>query len=272
MTPFFHEPTGRHLKTGRTRPNPNAPRLRAAKYLRHAALPKAPDYLASSPLAQPCMNRMLLNDRLSDCTIATTMKCSAQVNGFAGVSIIYADAQADALYRAACGYDGTSATDNGGDENQVIDYVTAHGIEKGLHHWAGKLSVDGSNPEEVRHVVGLTKNLFFGVELAKAWLQVGNGSVLTKAGGPDPELGHAMPAGGRGGFYTPDGVILTMWGGIETLMPWDVLAEFTAASEGGELHALVSHDMIRNDAKGLAWGELAQDFKTLGGSLNDVAS
>lgn len=266
--PLVHPVTGQALRFGRLRPPP-APARRALffrAYVRRA-LPAPPAETTYSPTAQPCLDQLLLNDSLSDCTSATAFHIAGLILGNAGVPILFANTQAKAFYSVSTGYDGTPATDQGGDIPTVLECWRLHGLEKGLHRIAGHLVIDATNPTEVRQALAIFGNLYCGAELPGDWLRAAPGSVLSIAGAPNRDYGHAF----AGIHYTVDGIVLQLWGGIACLLPWAGVPKYLAPAADGELHVVISHDAIAKatgkDRNGLDWAALAADFQALGGQL-----
>ena len=267
--PIIHPVYGVPLKTGRHRPvyAPGRRKLHFRDYVRRA-LPPPPDHTTYSPIAQPCLDQLLLNDTLSDCTTATAMHIAGLLLGNAGVPIRFADAQARAFYALSSGYvPGESDTDQGGDERTVLDCWRRHGLEKGLHAIAGDLVVDATNIVEVKHALATFENLYCGAELPGDWLRAEPGSVLPITGAPNEEDGHAF-AGLR---YEADGAELLLWGGIQCLLPWAGVSKYLVPANGGELHVVLSHDAIAKasakDRNGVDWAALTADFAAMGGAL-----
>jgi hypothetical protein len=260
MKTLTHPVTGKTVKMGRNRPARGAKKLQFHEYL-GTALPQFPTICDYTAKASPSLSRIYLNDQLGDCVIAG----GAHVRGITsgnngGSSVVFTDDQIQQQYSAITGYvPGNPATDNGTDEVTAMNWWMQNGWPDGVK-LAGWVAVRASM---ARMALYLFENLFFGVELPDAWVNnmpSGPGFTWDVAGAPDQNNGHCFIGGG----YTPAGFTICTWGMLGTLTD-AALEEYATSSGGGELYALVSHDMIsKASAKapnGLAWADLQADMQ-----------
>jgi hypothetical protein len=263
---------GRVIRFGRKRPPvlPVTGVLRLGKFLSPLLVP--PTSVDYRPDAAAALSQMYLNDKLGDCVCAGIGHIEGVLTGNEpAASLIFTDAQIEALYSGACGYvPGQPNTDNGCDIAPTLQYWMAHGAPVGsTHKPAGFISVNPENQTEVELAIWLFENVIPGIELPDAWVNPfpGPGFVWKKAGAPDPNNGHCPP----GISYNPQGMIISTWGMTGT-MEWDAVAYYCAAAQGGELYTVISQDAL-NAASGLApagvdWAQLVADFNALGGNLS----
>lgn len=266
MTAHIHPDVG-PVKLGRTPAKPNARRVRFGTFVKAASLDVPPAATAYSPVAQPCLDQMMLNNRLSTCTSATSFHIAGLLLGNAGVAIKFSNDQVEAFYSLSTGYQpGHPETDDGGNEIDVLNYWRAHGLEKKLHGIAGHLSIDGSNRTQVETALWRFENLFFGVSLPDSWLTARNGATLDASHPPNPNNGHAF----AGVKYDEVGVWVVLWGGVTVRLTWAAVARYTASAAGGELHAVVSRDAIRKGSQlaysGIDYAGIVKVFEGMGGA------
>ena len=276
MDPIIH-PVAGPLKLGRKMPNPHARRVMFGAFLRNAELPAPPAETSYSPLAQPCLDQILLNDKLGCCTTATAMHLAAVILGDAGASIKFSNAQVQDFYSLSTGYKpGHPNTDNGGDEITVLDCWRKEGLgggglsvkhDKVYHNIAGHLSVNGADLLHTKTALATFSNLYFGCSLPDAWLSAHNGMTLDASHEPNFNNGHAF----AGVNYDQIGVWCVLWGGIKVRLTWAAIARYTSPAAGGELHAVVSKDaLVKGTQKtyhGLDWAAIDDVFTKLGGTI-----
>lgn len=267
MDPFIH-PVAGPLKLGRKMPKPHARRVRFGTFLKSADLPTPAVETSYSPIAQPCLDQILMNDKLGCCTAATAMHVAGVILGNAGTPIKFSNAQVQAFYSLSTGYKpGHPDTDQGGDEITVLDCWRQNGLEKHLHGIAGHLSVDGANLLQTKTALGTFGNLYFGVSLPDSWLMAPNGVTLDAHEAPNPNNGHAF----AGVNYDQIGVWCVLWGGIKVRLTWAAVARYTSSAAGGELHSVVSRDAIVKGTErtygGVLWSDMTDVFHKLGGNI-----
>src|SRR5580658_6278069 len=167
-----HPVTKRTFRLGRKRPVARCPRLSLSNYLTRK-LPAPPAELSYTKPAAAALAEVYENDTLGDCVIAGMAHVVGVLTGNAGgPPFLYTNQQIIGLYSAIGGYvPGDPATDQGCDEQTALNYWENHGAPAGsTHKIAGWLSVDGSDPTEVRTALWLFENLYFGMELPDAWI------------------------------------------------------------------------------------------------------
>ena len=192
---IVHPVTGRSFKLGRRRPLTRGPRIELRRYL-SAALPAAPASIDYSAKPAAFLSQILGNDALGDCTAAGAFHIGGTLLANAGQPIPFTDADVIKFYSATTGYvPGDEATDQGGDEQQVLAYWRATGLLPGQHQISGWVAVDGTNQAEVEAALWLFENLYFGIELPEAWVNPmpsASGFTWGIAGGADPDNGHCL--------------------------------------------------------------------------------
>lgn len=250
------------MKLGRRR-TPAGHHTLARKLARFCVgpLPTPPDAVDFTVDAATCLGQMYLNDKLGDCVCASGNHMLGAWTANAGAPFVATDAQVLADYEAIGGYNPADpSTDQGCDLGTAIDYWTSHGFADGTK-LAGSVSVDATNLVEVKTALWLFGGLFTGVELAAAWLS--NPDVWDVAGPPVPEDGHGIPFLA----YDADGITLASWGTLRK-SPWAAVQQYWASTAGGELHALLSPDMILRATglapSGLDMGALTADLPGVG--------
>src|SRR5208337_1167485 len=143
------------------------PRLRLSSHLDTSKfvqpVPDVP-YPQSSALQD-----VLANDVYGDCTCAGALHGIEAINLATGATVAFTRDDAIKLYELSCGFDPSNAqaTDNGGDELTVLDFIAEKGIDgNGAHKTAGSLLVDATNDLECRWVVYNLRQLYYGVGLS----------------------------------------------------------------------------------------------------------
>lgn len=250
---------GRVFHVGGRKKRPSrGPRLRLASYIDKAKLTgPAPD-VDYSKTAQG-LSDVLGNNRLGDCTCAGVGHLIDIVTGAAGSPAQVTEAQAIALYEAACGYNPADPkTDQGGDEVTVLDYVCEHGLDgKGLHKFDASISVNWADREEVRLALYWFGNLYFGAGLPDSWLSPfpsSNGFVWGP-GTPNDNNGHCFV----GVSSSAAGIGIDTWGLLGTL-------SFDATAVD-EVHTVLTCDWFSRVSQlspaGLAYQDLLADMKQM---------
>jgi hypothetical protein len=186
------------------------------------------------------------------------------LTGNAGNLTAVTDAQVLALYEAVGGYKpGDPSTDQGADEETVLDYLSSTGFPDGTK-LSGYLQLDGTNQIEVQQAMDLFETLYFGVDLPDAWLNPGpqaNGFVWD-VGQPDQNNGHCFVGVG----YNAVGVQIDTWGMIGTVT-WAAIAALCGAADGGRVVTLLTPDQI---AKATGKAPNGFDFATLQADLDQL--
>jgi hypothetical protein len=271
----FH---GRTVKLGRRRPVSLTQHRPLQDYLA-IRLPLPPPRCDFSTPARRSLNDIYLNDELGDCVIAGGAHVRGVTSGGAGRLVTFSKDEIVKMYSAIGGYDpharpgpdGQNPTDRGCDEETALRYWCKTGFTDGVK-LAGFLTVDATNAAEVKTAIWLFENVFFGVELPDHWVKPfpeGPGFCWDLAGNSDPENGHCFVATG----YDDKGPMIDTWG-MPGWITWKAAARYAVPSQGGQLYALLSPDMIaRAKAKspaGLDWAQLVADFDALGGNAAPV--
>jgi hypothetical protein len=265
---IFAPHLNRTVRMGRKRPLVRGPRLRLCHYLDIAKfrLP-APDcdYTKAAPDA---LADVLGNADLGDCTCAGVGHIVDVLCSNSGVPTRVTAGEVIALYSAACGYViGDAATDQGGDEAAVLNYVAEKGMDgKGRHQFVGSIIVDACNKEEVRWAQWALGNLYFGEELPNGYVDPfpqGNGFVWGVAGAPVPDNGHCFIGAGS----TKDGILIDTWGLIGT-HTYDAAARYAVPPAFGELHSILSKEWMNTASQktpsGFAYADLLSDLARIG--------
>jgi hypothetical protein len=258
--------TGQTLRMGRLRPPPGARRLRLMNYAVAPTLPTAPpsaDYWA--PSAASWLANVLGNDQLGDCTAAGAFHVGGALLASAGGGVPFSPDDVIKFYSATTGYvPGDPSTDQGGDEQTVLNYWKSTGLTPGAHQIAGWVSIDATNWASVQTALYLFENLYFGVELPDAWINPfpGDGATWDVAGAPDPENGHCFV----GLAYDQNGVTVDTWG-RRVLVTRAAVVKYAGSSDGGELYSVLSQDSLSRATQrapnDLDWEQLTADLATL---------
>lgn len=272
MKTLTHPITGRRVMLGRKRPSPQLldRRLSFDRYV-PSTLPKAPaGPLKRDALLMAVVRQMYGNDTAGDCTIAGKAKLIGAFTGLANPpAVIFDTATVLAEYSRLTKppYDPADpSTDTGLDEMTVLDdWRTSDKSCLGAHNIAAVMSVDASNVEHMKLAVYLFGNGYLGLELPDAYVSPipsANGFTWGVAGESDPENGHCIVAID----YTQAGLIVLTWG-LWGVLTWDACAKYLAASDGGEFHVVLSHEIINRAS---AKAPSAFDFAQLQADLPQV--
>jgi hypothetical protein len=270
-----HPTTGKQFKMGRRRPIARGPRFSLENYLMRDLLPPpiSIDYWQSAG-APAFLTEILGNDTLGDCTAAGAFHIGGVLLAGAGSAIPYTTQNVIAFYSATTGYvPGDESTDQGGDEQTVLNYWQQTGLLPSQHRIAGWLGVNAADSIEVKTAVWLMENVYFGVELPDAWINpmpLGSGFVWDVAGDPDPNNGHCFVGLG----YDAQGVQIDTWGMIGTVT-WAAIAKYSSTAGSGELYTVVGPDGISKASgkapNGFDWSQLVADFDSMGGRVSPPA-
>jgi hypothetical protein len=266
---LIHPLTGKTYKLGRKRAAVRRPRLFLADYLA-PAVPPPPATVDYSAEASAVLAQVLCNDRLGCCTASGAFHIDGVMLGNGGAPVTWTDDQVTAFYSRFGYVAGDPSTDQGADEQAVLDSWSAKGLlADGSHKIAGYLAVDAANVDEIKKAIWLFENVYFGEELPDAYIDPmpsGPGFTWDAGGDPDPNNGHCFVGFG----YGLGGVAIDTWG-MRGLQPWAAIEQYAAYSAGGELWTVISRDQLaRAPAKtpdGLDWAALAADFDALGGKI-----
>ena len=280
------------MKFGRRRPDPARLERQPwfAKY-RTASPIVVPDSWDYGTLCRPALQTMLANgpdpsvtidpyakaNGLGNCTCAAPCHAIATWTAGGDAPVVITADQAITLYCLSCGYViGNEATDQGGDELAVLDYIQAHGIDgAGLHQIAGTASLDATNVQELREGVFLTGAALLCLELPDAYVNPfpGPDAVWDIAGAPNDRQGHCIELSGA---YTTNGPTGKPSFGIDTWgtliwMTTDAVAYYCAAAQGGSVNLGLTREWV-DKAKGTApnaldFEALSSDFQQLGGEV-----
>ena len=226
-----------------------ARRSRAGRGYRSATIccssfPPAPPAADYSVKPAAFLAQILGNDQLGDCTAAGAFHVAGTLLANADQPVPFTDADVIKFYSATTGYvPGDEATDQGGDEQTVLNYWQSKGLlSDGSHRISGRIAVNAGDAEEVRAALWLFENLYFGVALPDAWVNPmpdAAGFTWDVAGAADPNNGHCF----AGVAYDADGVTIDTWGMLGCLT-WPALAEYASAKSHGELYAVLGSDAI----------------------------
>lgn len=252
---------------GRLKPPPSTRRrLKLGDYVQ-AALPTPPASTNWAPKGQPALGNVMCNDRFGCCTCSGTGHVVATCTGNAGKLFTYSDAQVLAMYAAVCpGFDPNNpATDNGANEDVVLDYLTTIGFADGTK-LAGRLALNQADQNELRLGIFLFLNHYYGIDLPDAWVNPfpsGDGFIWDVAGDPDPANGHCVV----GVDYNDRGIIIDSWGLLGTIT-WAAIAKYCSPAAGGSVQALLLPDMLPGGANpvapnGFDWPTLQADLVAL---------
>lgn len=263
----IHLADGTVRRLGRKRPVAHGPRLKMARYMT-SALPTPPASVDYAPKAAAALHRMYCNDSLGSCVASWLAHFIGITTGNAdGAPFIFTDPQVVQLYSALSGYrPGHPETDVGCNEVDALNYMIAHGAPSGQHKIAGYLAVNPLDTNEVKTAIWLFEGLTFGIELPDEWTQVTGSGFVWDAGTPNSENGHCVGSPS----FSAQGLGISTWGMLGT-MTWAALARDVIAQSGGELYAVITHDMISRATgrapNGFDFSQLVADFNAIGGHL-----
>jgi hypothetical protein len=263
--------TGKTFMMGRRRPVARGPRFRLRNYLLQA-LPPPPASCDYSAKAQSVLSQVYLNDSLGDCVIAAIAHLIGVLTANAtGTPRIFTDAEIIALYGEIGGYDpNIPSTDQGCDEVTALNWLQNYGAPTGSNQCAGWMTVDATNPIEVRQAVWLFENLVYAIDLPDAWINPmpsASGFTWDVAGPPDPDNGHSFLSV----KYDNLGCYNDTWA-MEGLVTDAANAAYGVQSAGGMLYTVLSPESIISAAQkapnGFAWASLVADFDAMGGNVS----
>lgn len=256
-----------NFKFGRLRPRARPPMLRLGNYLLRTATPPPPAIEDWSQKALTGLEMVLANDTLGCCTSSGAGHIEDVFYGNTGVGKMASEADAIAFYSKSTGYiPGDPSTDQGGDETVVLSVWRDKGyFSDGSGKISGYVSVNATDVVEVQTAIWLFGNVYFGVELADAWVNPmpqSGGFVWGVAGPPNPNNGHCFVGTG----YSQHSVHINSWGMFGN-MPWDAVAKYAVPAAGGALYTVLSSDWISaatsKSPSGFAFEELQNDLAAL---------
>jgi hypothetical protein len=231
------------------------------------AFPPPPPSVNYTVKAATCLSQVYANDELGDCTAAGAFHIGGTFLANAEENVAFTKLDVIAFYSASCGYvPGDESTDQGGDEQTVLNYWKKAGLVGGLHKITAWSGVDGLNVTEVKAAIWLFEACYFGIELPDAWINPmpsAPGFIWDVEGNADPENGHAFCGLG----YTAQGVIIDTWGMLG-IITWAAIAKYATAGLAGELYTVLGADaIIKATAKapnGFDVSQLTSDFGSFG--------
>lgn len=252
---------GATFKLGRIRPKAPPPALRFAVYYDplkdRVPPPQAVDYSAA---AAASLSRVYLNDQEGDCVIAGKYHALGVWTGNeSGSSVVATDAEVQASYHTICG-----PGDNGCVITDVLDYYKSKGLTASGKGYKidGYVSIDFKNQQEVMVALEVFGALVIGINLPNDWTAAGPGVVwdVTRS---QIVGGHDVTAIG----YTQQGVQISTWGKVGTIITWAAMAAGTWVEE---LYAVLSPDWYSQAdlaPNGIDAATLAADLAKLGGGV-----
>ena len=235
--------SGKMFRMGRLRPRARGLRLRLGSYLLKS-LPAPPPVCDYTAKASACLSQIFANDTLGDCTSAGAFHIAGAWLANNGTPASFTELDAIRFYSETTGYvRGEPETDQGADEEQVLNYWVNNGLGTSPAHKAQAwVSINAADPEEVRAAIWLFGNVYFGVSLPDAWVNPMPESNLFTwdvAGAPDDSNGHCFVGLG----YGDPGVKIATWGMLGTVT-WAAVAKYAARAAEGECYAILGPDWI----------------------------
>ncbi len=250
-----HPVTGEQFHVGgRTRPL-RRPKFNLADYLRpKATLPTPPTDFDWTLKAQDALARVYNNDRRGCCVPAGIAHLEGIWTGNADTvqgGLQFDDTQIlDPMYKLMGGFDPNNpdTTDNGCDEQTAMLVAQNVGlpVTPGMapSKILGHIAVDASNWDHVCLAAWLFEGLLTASELpdnAMRNIPASSGASWDMSGQANPGNGHCMVLGAV--LNSQGTVKLATWGKVLLVTRTDVQAGMVA-SNGGELYALLSPDVI----------------------------
>ena len=273
---LVHPVTGQTLRLGR-KFAPSRPQ-RMARFGAFSS-PKTPiptstrytNYPAGSS-GEAWFKAVLSNDKLGDCTCAGALHIAGAWFANVGEAVPFKPEDAVSLYERACGYDPSDpSTDQGGNEQDVLAFLHAHGLApNGSHKIAGFCAVDGRDVEEVHRAIYELENVYFGLALPDAWINpfpAADGATWDVAGDPDPSNGHCVV----GLDYREDGAVLINTWGMRVWLTADAIRNYAVPAAQGEVYALYSDDALSRATQKSAGGFDAAGLKAAFAELQRAA-
>ncbi len=230
--------------------------LKAAGVLPSVTVPATTNFAAQ---AIASLSDILGNDTEGDCVEAGVSHARALATcNFLPPGVIYDLAQVNCMYSAVTGYDpsqtqpdGSNPTDQGTDENAMIQYLKTTGFPDGVKVRRA-VSVDATDIAEVRQSFFTTLTLIYGMQLDAQWINpMPDGPFVWDLGSPpspDPRAGHCVPAID----IVDGGMKINSWAmpGVIT----DPATSFYAApAQGGQLFSYITDDILAVMASRFNW-------------------
>jgi hypothetical protein len=243
-------------KLGRLAPHPEEthPRVHLKDHRSASPAPVALPINWYSKVAQSAWG-MLLNDSLGDCTAAGVLHMFQSMTTYAGDPITPTNAEALALYERFGYVPGDPSTDQGANEQDVLQNITKDpiaGEEVSLF-----AQVDVSNHEEVESALATFGPLYLGIECPESMQdQFGAGEVIDYVPGSPIEGGHCIVLVGVDADY----LYVVTWGSC-VKMTWKFWEHYC-----DEAWAVVSKAWLEkngNTPSGFNLSSLQAAFKAL---------
>lgn len=220
--------------------------LNFANYLTPSLPPPPAERILWTKAAAPYLKQVLLNDKLGDCTCAGVFHIAGALLANLWQPVPFTDDDVQGLYERACGYNPSNpSTDQGGNEQTVLDYIIKNGLLKdGSHAFAASAYVDATDAVQMKQASNIMENLYFGIGLPDAWVAgmqtLADGDTWDVAGPANQNNGHCVAGLG----YTNDGRYLIDTWGFEVYLTPAAAAMYAVPSAGGETHTIVSKDSL----------------------------
>lgn len=248
---LFHQ----SMKLGKKAPKRDLHLLPLSLFTRKVALPNPAekmDWYSKVP-----QWGMMRNDVLGDCTCAGVGHAILQWTTYTGKTKLLSDDQIVQLY-SKFGYTGTSQTDNGCVETDVLNYWKENGV------FGDKLdsyvSVNPLDQNEIKDAISWFGNVYTGIALPKSaqnqqtWDIPSGGPVGD--GAPDSWGGHCVIFVG----YDEKTVTMVTWGGLKQAT-WGFVRTYM-----DECYALLNQDFLDVNGKapsGMDWGTLQSNLRQI---------
>lgn len=220
-----------------------------------------PESIDWSPKAAAALSRMYLNDQEGDCVIAGKYhKLGTWTGNESGTPIVATDDEVQQSYQTICG-----PGDNGCNIADVMDYWKTTGLVAGEKRYKidGFVSVDQTNSKLLKVAIQLFGGLTLGVNLTSDCTNSGPGVVWNFRG--QIVGGHDVFAYG----YNAQGVLISTWGSVGTLIPWAVMTKRVTQEAGvEEVYTALSPDWYKNQnlaPNGINAQQLRDDLAQIGG-------
>jgi len=207
------------------------------------SFPSSVDYTVGMPSDLGVM----LNDRLGDCTCAAFFHAIQVWTFNCGNMVTYSDNDVKLLYEKADGYvDGDSSTDQGGNENHVLDYLLSQGATTSdgkVQKIAAFVQLNEQNHDHIKSAVYDCGVVYLGFSVPSYILPPDGDAPpvwdINPSWDKQYEGGHAVIIAG----YDDNGVKVISWGKYYT-MTWNFWDAFV-----DQAFAMTSPDWI--NAKGV---------------------
>lgn len=248
-------------KTGLLRGPP--PELHFRSYLLEHRLPPVPAVFGHQALFPQNDWKLLANDRIGDCTIASSMHCSMLFNKIVGKTVRFTDLDAVDDYSAVSGYvPGDVNTDAGANMIQVCSYWQKTGMRdarNNRHKIVGYLAVDYSRLDRVFTAAYLFDAVKLGVQIPNsAEKQFVAGRPWSNVAGDEIIGYHDVPLIGR--LANGNAVVVTWGASQEVEQSW-------LEQNLNEVVAIVSTESLTNgkSAEGFDLAALQDDLEMIAG-------